>query len=83
MRKGDQRVAKAYSQTHVYDADEEEFIKAMADFIKKTKHRFPTWTECLGVLKSLGYRKTTSDSKGRGADGQDDKGPASVEPPNA
>ncbi len=38
-----------------YDADEVEFLLAMDRF--KRKRPFPTWTEVLRVLKSLGYRK--------------------------
>lgn len=40
-----------------YTDDEFEFIRAMEAYIKRTKHKFPSFTECLKVAKSLGYRK--------------------------
>lgn len=40
-----------------YDADEVEFMMAMDEY-KRTKLRpFPTFSEVLVILKSLGYRK--------------------------
>jgi len=34
-----------------------EFIRAIDEY-RRTKNRpFPTWTEVLGILRSLGYRK--------------------------
>lgn len=33
------------------------FGKAMERFKQKRGKRFPTWTDALDVLKSLGYRK--------------------------
>lgn len=40
-----------------YTDEEREFLHAMDDYITRTGRRFPAWTEALGVLKSLGYRK--------------------------
>jgi hypothetical protein len=49
-----------------YTEDEVEFIKAMAAYQKKYHRRFPSWSDALRVLKSLGYRKVaTPDEDGR------------------
>jgi hypothetical protein len=40
-----------------YDADELEFIKAMDRYKREKKRPFPAWSEVLGVLKKLGWRK--------------------------
>lgn len=40
-----------------YSADEIEFLKAVEDFKKKRKVIFPTHTQVLHILLSLGYRK--------------------------
>jgi hypothetical protein len=41
----------------IYDAEEAEFLKAIADFQKATGKKFPTFTEVLGVAKSIGWSK--------------------------
>lgn len=41
----------------VHSEDEAEFLRAMADYQKRTGRKFPTWSEALAVLKGLGYRK--------------------------
>ncbi|WP_149109701.1 hypothetical protein [Limnoglobus roseus] len=46
--------------THVggnYSAEEVEFLKAMDAYQRTHRRPFPSWTEALKVLKSLGYRK--------------------------
>lgn len=40
-----------------YDDDELEFLKAMDAFKRVNRKPFPTYTEILGVLKKLGWRK--------------------------
>jgi hypothetical protein len=40
-----------------YEDDESEFLKAIARFKQETGKAFPTWSDALQVLKSLGYRK--------------------------
>lgn len=45
-----------------YTADEIEFIKAMEAYKRRTKRKFPTFTEVLAVAKSLGYRKGKTDA---------------------
>ncbi len=40
-----------------YSADEVEFMKAMDDYKRKSGRMFPTWSEVLEVVRSLGYAK--------------------------
>ena len=40
-----------------YDNGEIEFMKAMDDYKRRSGRQFPTWSEVLEVLISLGYRK--------------------------
>ena len=40
-----------------YSIDEVEFMRAMDDYKRKSGRPFPTWSEVLEVLMSLGYRK--------------------------
>lgn len=40
-----------------YDADQIEFMFAMLEYRHRNNRPFPTWSEALGVLKGLGYRK--------------------------
>jgi hypothetical protein len=51
---GLQRVQNRDKNPH--NADETEFLIAIAHF-KKMGRPFPTWSEALAVLVSLGYRK--------------------------
>jgi hypothetical protein len=41
----------------VYDDEELEFMLAMDEYKRKFGRPFPTWSEVLEVVKSLGYRK--------------------------
>lgn len=43
-------------------ADELQFAKAMEAY-KKQGRRFPSWSEALAVLRSLGYRKVADPSE--------------------
>ena len=64
-----QAAQKRYSrQTHTaatdptqrnrpYSDAEYEFIRAMNQYIERTGRRFPSWSQALEVLLSLGYRK--------------------------
>lgn len=45
-----------------YDGDEIEFMKAMDVYKRQFCRPFPTWSEVLEVLKSLGYRKVADPS---------------------
>jgi hypothetical protein len=46
-----------------YTEDEIEFMLEMDRFKRANRRPFPTWHEVLDVLKSLGYRKRTLDTK--------------------
>ena len=39
------------------DAEELEFIQALDEYKRKHERPFPSWSEVLHVLKSLGYSK--------------------------
>lgn len=58
---GDRRKASRRKRRgpNVYDLDEEEmeFVRAIQSFKEKTGRPFPTWSEVLGILRELGYRK--------------------------
>jgi hypothetical protein len=41
-----------------YSDDEIIFMKAMEQYKRSNRRPFPTWSEVLEVLRSLGYRKT-------------------------
>lgn len=40
-----------------YTPDEIEFMRAMDEYKRRAGRQFPTWSEVLEVLKSLGYRR--------------------------
>ncbi len=40
-----------------YSDDEIEFMTAMDDYKRRSARQFPTWSEVLEVIRSLGYRK--------------------------
>ena len=40
-----------------YSADEVEFMKAMDDYKRKSGRQFPTWSEVLEVVRSMGYKR--------------------------
>lgn len=45
-----------------YSDNEVEFMRAMDDYKRKSGRPFPTWSEVLEVLMSLGYRKVADPS---------------------
>ena len=45
-----------------YSDNEVEFMKSMDDYKRKSGRSFPTWSEVLEVLNSLGYRKVADPS---------------------
>ena len=53
-----------------YTDDETEFMKAMDRYKRENRRPFPTWSEVLEVLRSLGYRRvaepTALPGKGSG-----------------
>jgi hypothetical protein len=44
------------------DAEQLEFIRAIEQFKKRYQRRYPTWSEILLVLKSLGYTRVSKAS---------------------
>jgi hypothetical protein len=40
-----------------YTAEEWEFIRAVAEYQKRFRRRYPTWREVLHIARCLGYRK--------------------------
>jgi len=45
-----------------YSDNEIEFMRAMDDYKRKSGRAFPTWSEVLEVMMSLGYRKVADPS---------------------
>ena len=45
-----------------YDDEEVEFMRAMDEYKRRAGRQFPTWSEVLEVLRSLGYRKVAEQS---------------------
>jgi len=43
-----------------YTADEIEFMRAMDEYKRKSGRMFPTWSEVLEVVRSLGYVRQTT-----------------------
>lgn len=46
-----------------YSGNEIEFMRAMDDYKRKSGRPFPTWSEVLEVLLSLGYRKVAEPTE--------------------
>jgi hypothetical protein len=46
-----------------YAADELEFMNAMQEYKRRSGRMFPTWSEVLEVLHSLGYHKEEAPSQ--------------------
>ena len=42
-----------------YSGDEIEFMRAMDDYKRRSGRQFPTWSEVLEVVRSLGYVRPT------------------------
>lgn len=40
-----------------YTGDELEFMRAMDDYKRRSGRQFPTWSEVLEVVRSLGYQR--------------------------
>ena len=50
-----------------YSDDETDFMKAMDRYKRDNRRPFPTWSEVLEVLRSLGYRKVAEPTELPGA----------------
>jgi hypothetical protein len=46
-----------------YSDEEIDFMKAMDTYKRRSGRQFPTWSEVLEVLKSLGYRQVAEPSE--------------------
>ena len=46
-----------------YTDEEIDFMKAMDDYKRKSGRQFPTWSEVLEVIRSLGYRKVAEPTQ--------------------
>ncbi|MCH2201569.1 MAG: hypothetical protein MK102_06350 [Fuerstiella sp.] len=46
-----------------YSINEVEFMRAMDEYKRKSGRPFPTWSEVLEVLMSLGYRKVAEPTE--------------------
>ena len=46
-----------------YKDDEIEFMKAMDEYKRRSGRQFPTWSEVLEVLVSLGYRRVAEPTE--------------------
>jgi len=46
-----------------YGSAEVEFMKAMDDYKRRSGRQFPTWSEVLEVIRSLGYRQVAEQSE--------------------
>ena len=46
-----------------YSLDEVEFMSAMDNYKRRSGRPFPTWSEVLEVVRSLGYRKVETASE--------------------
>ena len=55
------RVPRHHATTDVtFDGEEAEFLKEMDSFKARTGKKFPTLTDCLNVLRGLGWEKRRS-----------------------
>lgn len=46
-----------------YTDEEIDFMKSMDDYKRKSGRQFPTWSEVLEVIRSLGYRKVAEPTE--------------------
>lgn len=46
-----------------YSADEIDFMRAMDDYKRRSGRQFPTWSEVLEVIRSMGYRKVAEPTE--------------------
>jgi hypothetical protein len=58
-----------------YSDEEIVFMKAMDQYKRSNRRPFPTWSEVLEVLLSLGYRKTEAATELPGLQGQAPRAP--------
>lgn len=66
-----------------YTDDETEFMKAMDRYKRDNRRPFPTWSEVLEVLRSMGYRRVAEPTDLPGAKREQTAPPAITPAPNA
>jgi hypothetical protein len=59
-KKGTKKTDQAWREEDQDNLDTLEFIKAIDRYRRRSQKAFPTWSEVLEILKSLGYRKSKS-----------------------
>jgi hypothetical protein len=59
---GRRRLVDPTTTERDYSAAETEFMLAMQEYKKSSGRMFPTWSEVLEVLQSLGYQKAQLES---------------------
>jgi hypothetical protein len=64
QRTGRRRFVDPTSSERDRAAAEEEFMRAMSDYRKRSGRMFPTWSEVLEVLQGLGYEKPSCQPTG-------------------
>ena len=53
----DSDIQESVAEEEREELDVLEFLQAVDEFKRKTNTAFPTWSEILEIVKSLGYRK--------------------------
>lgn len=66
-----------------YNDDETEFMKAMDRYKRENRRPFPTWSEVLEVLYSLGYRRVEEPTALPGGKREANAAPTSQTPPQS
>jgi hypothetical protein len=61
-----------------YSDEETAFMKAMERYKRENRRPFPTWSEVLEVLRSLGYRKVADETDLPGVKRETDLPPTKV-----
>ncbi len=61
QRSGRRRLVDPTTCDRDYTAAEQEFMQAMQEYKRRSGRMFPTWSEVLEVLVSLGYEKAAGD----------------------
>lgn len=63
QKSGRRRFVDPTTSEREYTRAEMEFMLAMKEYKDQSGRMFPTWSEVLEVLRSLGYEKVTTDER--------------------
>ncbi len=63
-RRGRRRPVDPTGDEAGFAAAEEEFMRAMEEYRRRSGRMFPTWSEVLEVLQGLGYEKVAAPAVG-------------------